>query len=158
MRHEAYPRTLDQGIRRAHPVHNMKTFTIDQANRALPLVRRIVQDIVDEYARWQALVKDLDVLAASSARSAQWAPASEIARLQHDIQHAARTIDGYVRELTELGIEMKGLDVGLVDFPGEIDGRRVYLCWRLGEPAVSHWHELDAGFAGRQPLAPNVVA
>jgi hypothetical protein len=131
----------------------MKTFTIEQANRALPLVRRIVQDIVDEYARWQELVKTLDVLAASSAGGS-----AEIARLQQDIQHAARTIDGYVRELTELGIETKGLDVGLVDFPGEIGGRRVYLCWRLGEPAVSHWHELDAGFAGRHPLAPNVVA
>jgi hypothetical protein len=131
----------------------MRTFTIEQANRALPLVRRIVQDIVDEYARWQDMVKSLDVLAASSARGN-----AEIARLQQDIQQAARTIDGYVRELTELGIEMKGLDVGLVDFPGEIGGRRVYLCWRLGEPAVSHWHELDAGFAGRRPLAPNVVA
>jgi hypothetical protein len=140
-------------MRRAHPVHDMKTFTIEQANRALPLVRRIVQDVVDEYARWQEMVKSLDVLAASSARGT-----AEIARLQQDIQQAARTIDGYVRELTELGIEMKGLDVGLVDFPGEIGGRRVYLCWRLGEPAVSHWHELDAGFAGRQPLAPNMVA
>jgi hypothetical protein len=131
----------------------MKTFTIEQANRALPLVRRIVQDIVDEYARWQEMVKSLDVLAASSVRGN-----SDIARLQQDIQQAARTIDGYVRELTELGIEVKGMDVGLVDFPGEIGGRRVYLCWRLGEPAVSHWHELDAGFAGRRPLAPNVVA
>ena len=140
-------------MRRAHPVHDMKTFTIEQANRALPLVRRIVQDIVDEYARWQEMVKSLDVLAASSVRGN-----SDIARLQQDIQQAARTIDGYVRELTELGIEVKGMDVGLVDFPGEIGGRRVYLCWRLGEPAVSHWHELDAGFAGRRPLAPNVVA
>jgi hypothetical protein len=140
-------------MRRAHPVHDMKTFTIEQANRALPLVRRIVQDIVDEYARWQEMMKSLDVLAASSVRGN-----SDIARLQQDIQQAARTIDGYVRELTELGIAVKGMDVGLVDFPGEIGGRRVYLCWRLGEPAVSHWHELDAGFAGRRPLAPNVVA
>jgi hypothetical protein len=136
----------------------MKTFTIEQANRTLPLVRRIVQDIVDEYARWQDMVKTLDVLVASSARPAQGAPASDIARLQGDIQQAARTIDGYVRELTDLGVEMKGFDIGLVDFPGEIGGRRVYLCWRLGESEVSHWHELDAGFAGRQPLARHVVA
>jgi hypothetical protein len=130
----------------------MKTFTIEQANRALPLVRRIVQDIVQEYARWQELVKALDVLAAASTRGT-----SEAARLQQQIQESARTIDDYVRELTNLGIEMKGLDVGLVDFPGEIGGRRVYLCWRLGEPAVTHWHELDAGFAGRRRLAPNAV-
>lgn len=131
----------------------MKTFTIDQANRALPLVRKIVQDIVDEYARWQRLVKALDVAAAAAARDV-----AEIDRLQRDIQGAASAIDRYVRELNELGAEMKGFDVGLVDFPGEIGGRPVYLCWRLGEPAVAHWHERDAGFAGRQPLAPNVVA
>lgn len=126
----------------------MKTFTIEQANRTLPLVRRIVQDIVDHYARWQELVKALDVAAASPAPDVD-----RIDRLQRDIQSAARTIDGFVRELTDLGVEMKGFDVGLVDFPGEMGGHPVYLCWRLGEPAVAHWHERDAGFAGRQPLA-----
>jgi hypothetical protein len=131
----------------------MKTFTIEQANRALPLVRPIVQDIVDEYARWQELVRMLDVLAAATAPDA-----AKVDRLQRDIQAAARTIDGFVRELTDLGIEMKGRDVGLVDFPGEMDGHPVYLCWRLGEPAVAHWHERDAGFAGRRPLAPNAMA
>ena len=131
----------------------MKTFTIDQANRTLPLVRKIVQDIVDEYAQWQRLVKALDVAAAAAARDA-----AELDRLQRDIQSAAATIDRYVGELTALGVEMKGMDVGLVDFPGEMEGRPVYLCWRLGEPAVAHWHERDAGFAGRQPLTPNAMA
>jgi hypothetical protein len=131
----------------------MKTFTIEQANRTLPLVRSIVRDIVDEYARWQGLVKSLDVLAAAPARDA-----AEIERVQRDIQAAARSIDRWVGELKELGVEMKGLDVGLVDFPGEMAGRPVYLCWRLGEPTVAHWHECDAGFAGRRPLIPNAVA
>lgn len=131
----------------------MKTFTIEQANRTLPLVRRIVQDIVDEYARWQELVKTLDALAAGPERDA-----AGVDRLQRDIQAAAATIDRFVRELTELGVEMKGFDVGLVDFPGQMAGRPVYLCWRLGEPAVAHWHERDAGFAGRRPLAPNAMA
>ena len=131
----------------------MKTFTIEQANRTLPLVRRIVQDIVDQYVRWQELVKTLDVLVAAPAPDA-----TRIDRLQRDIQAAARGIDAFVRELIDLGVEMKGFDVGLVDFPSELDGRPVYLCWRLGEPAVGHWHERDAGFAGRQPLAPGVMA
>jgi hypothetical protein len=91
----------------------MKTFTIDQANRTLPLVRKIVQDIVDEYARWQKLVKALDVSAAASPRDA-----AELDRLQRDIQSSATSIDRYVGELNELGVEIKGMDVGLVDFPG----------------------------------------
>ncbi|MGQ0713971.1 MAG: DUF2203 domain-containing protein [Gemmatimonadaceae bacterium] len=131
----------------------MKSFTIDQANRMLPLIRKIVQDIVDEYARWQRLVKELDVAAATASRDA-----ADLDRLQRDIQGAATAIDRYVGELKGLGVEMKGFDIGLVDFPGEMGGRPVYLCWRLGEPAVAHWHERDAGFDGRQPLAPNVVA
>jgi hypothetical protein len=131
---------------------NMKTFTIEQANRTLPLVRRIVQDVVEQYARWQELVKTLDVLAASPSPDA-----ARIDRLQRDIQSAARGIDGFVRELTDLGVEMKGFDIGLVDFPGEMGGRPVYLCWRLGEPEVAHWHERDAGFAGRRPLVPSMM-
>jgi hypothetical protein len=131
----------------------MKTFTIEQANRTLPLVRSIVQDIVGEYARWQQLVKTLDVIAAGPARDA-----AEIDRLQRDIQSAAASIDRWAGELKDLGVEMKGFDVGLVDFPGQMGGRPVYLCWRLGEPAVAHWHECDAGFAGRHPLAPNAMA
>lgn len=131
----------------------MKTFTIEQANRTLPLVRRIVQDIVDHYARWQELVKSLDVLAAGPSPDS-----IEIDRRQRDVQAAARAIEGFVRELNELGVEMKGFDIGLVDFPGDVDGRPVYLCWRLGEPSVAHWHERDAGFAGRRPLAPAASA
>ena len=130
----------------------MKTFTIEQANRTLPLVRRIVQDIVDHYARWQELVKSLDVLAAGPSPDAV-----QIDRLQRHIQAEARAIDGFVRELNDLGAEMKGFDIGLVDFPGEVDGHPAYLCWRLGEPAVAHWHERDAGFAGRRPLAPSAM-
>ena len=54
---------------------------------------------------------------------------------------------GYLSRQT---IEMKDLSQGLVDFPAEMEGRRVYLCWMLGEDSVNHWHELDAGYAGRQ--------
>ena len=57
----------------------------------------------------------------------------------------------FIDELTKLGVELKGPD-GLCDFYSLMDGREVYLCWRLGEPQVMHWHELDAGVAGRKPL------
>ena len=53
--------------------------------------------------------------------------------------------------------ELKDPRLGLVDFPSERDGRTVLLCWRLGEPEVQYWHELDSGYAGRQPLSPELV-
>jgi hypothetical protein len=57
-----------------------------------------------------------------------------------------------VRAIDALGIEIKDINTGLIDFWSKRDGREVYLCWRYGEPCVEYWHDIDAGFAGRQPL------
>ena len=70
----------------------------------------------------------------------------------------SREIDRFEQELADLGIALKDRRLGLVDFPSELGGRQVWLCWRLGEPEVQFWHDLDAGFAGRQPLTPTGVA
>jgi hypothetical protein len=128
----------------------MRTFTVDQANRTLPLVSRIVQDIVTLYPRWRERVEELELMAADAHAGR---PDPRAQELEREVQSLAGEIDGCIREIRELGIEYRlPLDSGLVDFPGEMGGRRVYLCWRLGEHAVEHWHELDAGFVGRQPL------
>ena len=124
-------------------------FTVEQANRMLPLVRRIAADIVRDYQRWQDAVGAFE-LAASASRAD--APDPRALELQREAQQVAADIDGYVRELTALGLECKSLDLGLIDFPGEVDGEPAYLCWRLGEPSVQWWHRRDAGFAGRRPL------
>lgn len=121
-----------------------RTFTVEQANRMLPLVRRIVEDLVVAHGAWQQAVGQFEM--ASSAR----APDVEI--FQRETERLAREIDGYLRELSELGVEFKGFEHGLIDFPSEFAGRRVYLCWKLGESSVAHWHDIDAGFAGRQQL------
>ena len=59
---------------------------------------------------------------------------------------------GAIERISSRGVHLKGYAPVLLDFPGERDGRRIFLCWRLGERAVEHWHETDAGFAGRQPI------
>ena len=132
----------------------MKLFTVESANRTLPLVRKIVADIVKNYATWEEHVQELEVLNAG-ARSDE--TDLRTVRLEYEIARLAADVQGCLRELAALGVEFKGYDTGLVDFPSEMGDRRVYLCWRLGEPAVAHWHEIDAGFAGRQPLAPAEV-
>jgi hypothetical protein len=126
------------------------TFTAEQANRMLPLVGRIVADVVAGYRRWQELV---DAFELAAARSRADEPDAEAVRLQREAQQAAAEVEGFLAELEALGVQCKSPDVGLVDFPAEHDGRTVYLCWRLGEPSVQYWHEVDAGFAGRRPLA-----
>ena len=102
-----------------------------------------------QYGVWQRRLTEAEVAAAGAGAGQR----EEAATLQRQVQALAAEIEGYVEELASLGAEAKApLDAGLVDFPGEVDGRLVYLCWRLGEPSIQHWHEIDAGFAGRQPL------
>jgi hypothetical protein len=71
--------------------------------------------------------------------------------LQRRGQSLLQELLGILREVSELGIEVKAAD-GLVDFRSRLRGRTVYLCWRFGEQGIVHWHELDTGFAGRKPL------
>lgn len=129
----------------------MRLYTVQEANRTLPLVRRIVDDIVTTYAKWQATVREFE-LASAGVRAD--APDERATSLQADAQRLAAEIAGFVRELEQLGVEFKGYDLGLVDFPSLMGDRTVYLCWRLGEPDVRYWHELDGGYAGRQPIEP----
>jgi hypothetical protein len=137
-------------------VADIKVFTVERANSALPLVRRIVADIVAEHPRWKDLVSRYE-LAAAGARP-EWGESEEQLALRREIDAVAHRINGFVDELTEIGCLLKGFEDGLVDFYGLQEGRLVFLCWRLGEDEVKHWHELDTGFAGRQPITPAFVA
>jgi hypothetical protein len=76
----------------------------------------------------------------------------ELAHSQSELEAEEEKLRTFIEELRSLGVELKSED-GLCDFRSKMDGREVYLCWRLGEPEVMYWHDLDAGFAGRQPLA-----
>ncbi len=129
-------------------------FTVEQATRTLPLVKKIVEDVVRQHRRWREAILELD-LVASTARADD--PPDRASDLERKAQALARELDGYQRELEALGIQLKDRRLGLVDFPSEMNGRRVLLCWRLGEPEVQYWHEVDAGFSGRQPLSPELV-
>ena len=119
-------------------------------------MRRIVADIVAEHPRWRDLVARYE-LAAAGARP-EWGESQEQLELRREIDAVAHRINGFVDELTAVGCVLKGFEDGLVDFYGLQEGRLVFLCWRLGEEGVGHWHELDAGFAARRPITPEFVA
>lgn len=129
-------------------------FTLDEANRTLPLVKRIVADITAEYGEWRELVRRYEVVAGGS--KADEGESAEQIRLREAISRVARRVTSYVGELEQIGCVLKGFDDGVVDFPARLEGRDVLLCWKLGEPEVGHWHEVHAGFAGRQPISTRV--
>jgi hypothetical protein len=120
-------------------------YTVVEANALLPTLRPIVarmlaarQRIVDAQPQlWPVLEK----AAGNGGSPEATAVLTDFAIVQHS-----------VKAIKALDLELKDLNTGLVDFLSERDGRDVYLCWRYDEPAVAHWHDLEAGFAGRQPI------
>jgi hypothetical protein len=131
-------------------VPEVKLFTLEEAERTLPLVRRIVEDLLAEYPRWRQAVSRYEIL--TGGARADWGETSDLVAARDAVTAHADRINGYLQELEKIGCVFKGFDAGLVDFYSLREDRLIFLCWRLGEPRITHWHELEAGFAGRQPI------
>ena len=116
-------------------------FTVDQANRALPYVSRIVRDIRQTYRDALATQQRLELPMPNGGGS-----------LSADYDRLMARLSELVDELSDVGVELKDYEVGLVDFPAMHAGREVCLCWKMGEAQIVAWHETDAGFAGRQSV------
>ena len=131
-----------------------RTFTVEEANNALPLVRRIVADIVRAYELLSEQAEDYKDVRAVDDRTTE--VEDRLNGLKRSMGVLSEEIETFVAELGEIGCEMKDLKIGLIDFPSLMDGRRVFLCYELGEERVEFWHELTEGYAGRKPLPVTV--
>ncbi|HEY1456466.1 MAG TPA: DUF2203 domain-containing protein [Candidatus Dormibacteraeota bacterium] len=134
-------------------MQRLRTYTVEEANRELPRVRRIVAQI----AELSALMPELE----DQARIAEYESKRPAASSDHKDRHqkakdAANSAElellKAVASLNGLGIQLKGPLEGLIDFPSYRDGDLVELCWKLGEERVEHWHHIGEGFAGRKKL------
>ena len=124
----------------------MKLFTVDEANDALIEVAPKLRKIKTLYERIGDLKDSANAAAEASNRGGGMAGGS-------DYVEALYNIGKLTTELHEDGVQLKDYNRGLIDFPCMRDGRVVLLCWELGEPEkIEWWHEVEAGFAGRQPL------
>lgn len=117
-----------------------KYFTVSEANSALPYVSRVVEDITKVYARIIEL-----------RRGAEKAGNPDTTA-EKEYETTMDRLSELVDELHAVGVELKDFELGLVDFPAIHDGRDVLLCWKRGEKDIGHWHEIDAGLAGRQSV------
>jgi hypothetical protein len=124
-------------------------FTHAEAERLLPLLTDLLTRLRDEVAEVEETRAQL---AALPERQRHNGRAPEAARLEQRVAELVGSINALIERIQGFGVEIKDVGTGLVDFRAMRDGRVVYLCWRLGEPHIAFWHELDAGFAGRQPL------
>ena len=127
-----------------------RIFTLREAEATLPLVRRIVTDLLRAHPRWQELVGQYELLTAPLTANDEEPPA--LIAVREAVAREAEVINGYLQELEALGVHFKGFELGLVDFYALRDDHLVFLCWKPDEEHITHWHEVDAGFAGRQPV------
>jgi hypothetical protein len=149
----AYPPSTDAGSN----YQPKRLFTVEQANAILPLVRAIATDLARLSCEVIERRERLAFLAARRPANSKDLYSEELAQIEEELEKDGQQLQVFVQELRDLGVEPKNGPEGLVDFPSLMDGRIVYLCWKLGEAEVLHWHELDAGFRGRQSLVAGSV-
>lgn len=127
-------------------------FTLEEARELVSWLAEIFRML--ELPRAKAVQLDAAVKELSGKIAGNGAGSShkQLQRQQDALREVSAEIDAAVSDIRERGIHVKGVSPGLVDFPHARDGRQVYLCWREGESKIAFWHDIDTGFAGRQPL------
>ena len=123
-------------------------YSIEQANALIPQVRAIVLQLAVEQRRLDAahaeMHRQLDADGDPAASTRVGPQEAEVTQIRDGMR-------GLVDHLAEMGIELRDMELGLVDFPGVRDGDPVWLCWRLADPSVAFWHGTDEGYANRRP-------
>ena len=129
-----------------------RLFTPEEANAALVEVRPLVEQLVSHRRKLsEAQALQTALITRIAGNGGDMAP-SDLREAQEAIERAAGAIAEAAEKLTELGVQIKSLEEGLVDFPALRNGEVVLLCWKLGEDEILYWHGADEGFAGRKPL------
>jgi len=131
----------------------MRTFTVREAQSMLPILETLLRKSIESKSMIEEIDQEFNELAeriflnggtlvdvrACAARKAQREKAIQVAK-------------DTLSEINAIGVQVKDLDIGLLDFPCKVDGEIVLLCWRMGEPTITHWHGTEEGYAGRRPI------
>lgn len=123
------------------PVVPARQFTLDEANRSLVLVRRIVADIVGGYQKLMELQETLEALPTSSREQCE--------STRRVLIQTIERLQGHLEELEEVGVELRDWALGVVDFPCTFNGRQIMLTWQHGEAGVGHWHDVADSYTNR---------
>src|ERR1700733_2632877 len=130
-----------------------KTFTLGEAQTLLPVVEALLRKAQDAQVRAEGLEYEMQQLSHRIFLSGgMHVDVSAAARRRAERDKAVQSGRDTLAEIDSIGVQVKDLEQGLLDFPYVMDGKTVLLCWKLGEPAITHWHTEEEGFAGRKPL------
>lgn len=129
-----------------------RSFTPDEANNALSEVRPVAERLVALRTRMRELEQAQGELVTAIGGNGGGYAASDLNAAQSELGGLTDAAIACVEKLEELGVQLKDLDLGLLDFPSWREGHAVLLCWHVGEDSVAFWHGLEDGYAGRKPI------
>ncbi len=134
-------------------MNQLKVFTLEEANRLLPRLNLMLKDVQEKRNKIQVLEVEIDATELIAEKDEDGVAPG----LNKKVEEYTRTVKRFyalIDEIHELGCFVKDIDTGLVDFYSLNKGKVVYLCWKIGEAEVSHWHEIGRGFSSRQAVTP----
>jgi len=135
-----------------------RTFTLDEAQSLLPVLESLLRTaiaakkVMEEFeAEMQALNHRIFL------NGGMYVDVVPLARRKAERAKAEQRAKDALAEIDSIGVQVKDLNIGLLDFPCEVEGEIVLLCWKLGEKAIAHWHGTQEGFAGRKPIDERIT-
>jgi hypothetical protein len=131
----------------------MKTFTLEEAQSLLPVMESLLKRAIEGKQSAEQVESGLsEVSRRIYLYGGMRVDVAAIARQRVELESHVQRIRESIAEIDSIGVQVKDLDAGLLDFPCRLDDQVVLLCWRMGEPAIEHWHPVDSGFKDRQPV------
>lgn len=131
----------------------MKTFSLEEAQTLVPVLESLMKNARESKTTAESIAGELQALNQRIfLNGGTLVRIGEIARQRAQHDKAVQQVKDTLAEIDSIGVQVKDLDSGLLDFPCQLGDDVVLLCWKLGEPEIQHWHTLDAGFAGRQAV------
>jgi hypothetical protein len=131
----------------------MKTFTLDEAQSLLPVLESLLKRAMEGRRAAQLVESELNELPQRIYLSGGMrVNSANVAKRRAEVDEHLKQVQETLAEIDAIGVQVKDLDSGLLDFPCRINDQVVLLCWRMGERSIEHWHTVEAGFQGRQPV------
>jgi len=131
----------------------MRTFTLNEAQTMLPVLEALIRRAIAANAKAVSVEEEMQQLNQRIFLSGgMHVDVSQAARRRGEREIAIREAKDTLAEIDAIGVQVKDLNTGLLDFPCKMDGEIILLCWKLGEKEITHWHTVESGFGGRQPL------
>jgi hypothetical protein len=135
-----------------------RSFTYDEAQSLLPILESLLRTAIDGKKLIEAVDAEFQELAHQVFLSGGLlVNIVQVARRKAEREKTIHRVKDALAEIDSTGVQVKDLDIGLLDFPCEVEGRTVLLCWKLGETGITHWHGTDEGFAGRKPIDEKIA-